>query len=164
MFKLITSLLARFAALAPKPWGGSSLSLAALVAACLLPLALLQCSRSSLEDLRVRHQKLEAEYAALALSLAQCRKAASLNDAVLMAREGEAREITLKYNKLRDEIARNLGPVEGAQKHVQSSTQKQDEASFQEWCARPLPYLLHGLLAKPAAALPRSPAPSPDAK
>lgn len=163
MFKLITSLLPRLGGIFGKLSGGSALPAAALLAACLPLLLLLQCSRSNLEDLRRRHQALEAEYAALESGLIQCREAAWLHDAVLMAREREAREITLKYTKLRDEIIRNLTPAEEAQKHVQTANQAQAEADFQEWCARPLPPLLRGLLANPpaAAALPGAPGPAP---
>lgn len=131
----------------------SKLPILGLISGVLLPLLLWDCSRSRLEDLRLEYSALEAEYAALAQNLADCRAAAGLHDAVLAAREREIEQINNKYSKLREEFLRSVTPAEND--HAQTSS---DEA-LRLWCAQPLPHGLARMFSGPgpASALPGAP-------
>ena len=147
MFNLVLGFISRI--------GG--FKVAGMALACILPLLLLQCSRSSLEDLRGEYRALEAEYAALQGNLARCREAASLHDLVLMERERETGELTNKYNKLREEFLRGLLNAENNDAFQETPGNNPDRAlaagseSFKAWCAQPLPALVRELLAEPRA-------------
>lgn len=152
MYKLALSFIGRIVAII----GGKSgwLRLIGMALACALPLTILQCSQSSLAELREDHKALQVEYAALAASLTRCREAASLHNLALMEREREIEKINNKYTKLREDFLHGLlveddndSPKIPAQGHHVPS------AAFKAWCAQPLPLPVRQLFAAGANAL-----------
>lgn len=148
--------------------GKSILPILGLLLGCMLPLLLFQCTSSKLEDLREKHSALESEYktvqkelnASLA-SLAQCRKDASLYDAVLLEHQKANIEIKAKYDRLREELMSGLLPKESLTPQEASNADNEPlpakggetaeaDADFQAWCAQPVPLLVRGLLQQAA--------------